>query len=64
MLSIGDVAKSIRRPDHQVRTVWDQLNPNAPRFKNCRQIPPDRVCEVAAAVQARYGSPDREAVHA
>jgi len=51
---IGQAARILKRPDHQVRRTADQLWPNAPRSGRFRLIPRAELCSLAAAIAARY----------
>lgn len=52
---IGQAARILKRPDHQVRRTADRLWPNAPRSGRFRLIPRSQLCELAAAIAHRYG---------
>ena len=51
---IGQAARILKRPDHQVRRTADLLWPNAPRSGRFRLIPRAELCSLAAAIAARY----------
>ena len=51
---IGQAARILKRPDHQVRRTADQLWPNAPRSGRFRLIPRAQLCSLAAAIAARF----------
>jgi hypothetical protein len=51
---IGQAARVLKRPDHQVRRTADQLWPNAPRSGRFRMIPRAELCNLAAAIAERY----------
>jgi hypothetical protein len=51
---IGQAARILKRPDHQVRRTADQLWPNAPRSGRFRMIPRAELCRLAAAIAERY----------
>lgn len=61
ILTTGEIARLIDRPTHQVRRTADRLWSDVPRKGRDRLISRDRLCELAAAIEARYGS-GREAV--
>ncbi len=55
LITTGAAAKTLQRPVHQVRRVCDQLWPNTPRGGRYRLIRRDQLCELAAAIERRYG---------
>ena len=56
MRLLGQAAKVLGRPDHQVRRTVDKLWPNGPRSGRFRLIERSKLCELAAAIEERYGS--------
>ncbi|MEO2045008.1 MAG: hypothetical protein ABGX16_00360 [Pirellulales bacterium] len=60
-LSIGDTSDTIERPRHQVRRACDELWPDLPRVAGARLIPRAKLCELAAAIERRFG-PSRNEV--
>lgn len=51
---IGQAARILKRPDHQVRRTADRLWPDAPRSGRFRMIPRSELCNLAAAIAERY----------
>lgn len=52
---LGQAAKLLGRPDHQVRRTADQLWPDGPRSGRFRLIERAKLCTLAAAIERRYG---------
>jgi hypothetical protein len=55
VLLLGEAARVLDRPDWQVRRTADQLWPDAPRSGRFRLIERSKLCELAAAVEKRFG---------
>ena len=53
-LLVGQAARILKRPDHQVRRTADRLWPNAPRSGRFRMIARADLCQLAAAIADRY----------
>lgn len=53
---IGEAAKILSCPDHQVRHAFDEIWPETNRSGRYRLIPRSRLCELAAAINRRYGT--------
>ena len=54
-LLVGQAARLLQRPDHQVRRTVDQIWPNVPRSGRFRMIRRDQLCELGAAIVERFG---------
>ena len=54
-ISIGTAAELLGVPIHQARRTADRLWPNLPRIARARVMPRDKLCELAAAIERRYG---------
>lgn len=54
-ITIGEAASLFCRPVHQARRTADRLWPDLPRVARARVIPKERLCELAAAIELRYG---------
>lgn len=54
-ITVGEAARILKRPRHQAQRVADQLWPNLQRIARARVIPRASLCELAAAIEARYG---------
>ena len=54
LLLVGQAARILKRPDHQVRRTADRLWPNAPRSGRFRMIARADLCQLAAAIADRY----------
>lgn len=52
---IGETAKILKRPEHQVRRAFDDLWPDTNRASHFRVVPEDGICELAAAIERRFG---------
>lgn len=61
-LSVGDCSEILDRPTHQIRRTVDQIWPSLPRVAGYRMIPRSRLCELAAAIERRYGNTEAEVV--
>jgi hypothetical protein len=59
-ITTGDAARTLDRPIHQVRRTVDQIFPDAPRAGRSRLIDRSQLCELAAAIERRFGN--RQAV--
>jgi hypothetical protein len=59
-ITIGEAARILDRPRHQAQRAADQISPNLPRVARARGMPREQLCELAAALERRYGS--RQAV--
>lgn len=57
---IGATAKMLKRPEHQVRRAFDDVWPDTNRVGRLRVVPEDGICQLAAAIERRFGK--REAV--
>lgn len=58
---IGETAEILKRPEHQVRRAFDDVWPDGNRVGRFRVVPADGLCELAAAIERRFGKA-REAV--
>ncbi len=59
-ITIGEAARLPGRPTHQAQRTADQIWPDLLRIARARVITRDRLGELAAAIEQRYGK--REAV--
>ena len=58
---IGETAEMLKRPEHQVRRAFDDVWPNTNRLGRLRVVPEDGICELAAAIERRFGNRSQEA---
>ncbi len=61
-ITIGEAARLLNRPRHQAQRTADQIWPNLPRIARARVMPRDHLCELAAAIQRRFGAAKRQQV--
>lgn len=55
IITTGDAARTLSKPIHQVRRTADEIFPNTPRAGRNRLIERSKLCELAAAIERRYG---------
>lgn len=60
-MSIGETSDILGCPIHQVRRTVDEIWPELPRIAGVRIVPRSKLCELAAAIERRFGKA-REAV--
>ncbi len=54
-ISIAEAADIWGRPHHQARRTTDQLWPDLPRVAGARLVPREKLCQLAAAIERRFG---------
>ena len=53
--TVSSAAELLKQPPHRVRRTIDRLWPECDRIGRTRVIPRQKLCELAAAIAARYG---------
>lgn len=54
LVTVGDAAKILDRPQHQVRRTVDRLWPAIQRAGRARLIPRQNLCQLAAEISQRF----------
>ena len=55
-ITIGEAARLLDVPRHQAQRTADQIWPDLPRIARARVIPRRKLCELAAAIEKRFGN--------
>lgn len=55
-ITIGEAARLLDVPRHQAQRTADQIWPDLPRIARARVMQRHQLCELAAAIQQRFGN--------